>query len=67
MTEIVSTRNALDGKPRIKGTRVSVEAVWEFYTVKDLSPEEIAGRLPTITVEDVEASIDYQKKHGATL
>lgn len=63
MNEIISTSNTLGGKPRIEGTRVSAEQVYEMYSIREMKPSEIAKELPTIDLEDVEAAIEYMKRY----
>jgi uncharacterized protein (DUF433 family) len=43
---------------RIKGTRVGIETVLDDY-LNDASPEEIAARYRTLTLEQVYATITY--------
>ncbi|NOZ60463.1 MAG: DUF433 domain-containing protein, partial [Calditrichaeota bacterium] len=43
---------------RIKGTRVGIETVLDDY-LEGASPEEIAVRYPTLTLEQVYATITY--------
>jgi uncharacterized protein (DUF433 family) len=47
---------------RIKGTRVGIETVLEDY-LNASSPEEIAIRYPTLTLEQVYATITYYLHH----
>ena len=49
---------------RIKGTRVGIETILEDY-LNAASPEEIAVRYPTVTLEQVYATITYylRNKH----
>lgn len=47
---------------RIKGTRVGIETVLEDY-LNATSPEEIAIRYPTVTLEQVYATITYYLRH----
>lgn len=55
---IITSQDVLFGKPRIKGTRISVEQILscleEGYTV-----EKIIKEFPEITKEDVRACIKY--------
>ncbi len=44
---------------RLKGTRVGIETVLFDYLELGLSPEEIANRYPTLTLEQVYATITY--------
>jgi len=50
---------------RIKGTRVGIETILEDY-LNAASPEEIAVRYPTVTLEQVYATITYylRNKHN---
>lgn len=61
MSEIVSTEDTLHGEPRVKGTRVGAETLYELYTLKEMTLEEIADQYLGITVEDVEKAVDYMK------
>lgn len=61
MSKIVSTEDTLHGKPRVKGTRVGAGTLYELYTLKEMSLEEIADQYPSITVEDVETAVEYMK------
>ena len=63
MTEIVETEGTLGGKPRIAGTRVSAEQVYEMHTEQGMSPREIGKELPTVTAEDARAAIQYMEDH----
>lgn len=60
-TRIVKTEGTIGGKPRIEGTRVSVEAVWELYQ-EGLTPEEIAEEFPTADIDGVKAAIEYREQ-----
>jgi len=51
----------LGGKPRVDGTRVSAEQIYEMHTEKGMSPEEIADVLPSVDLDGVEASIAYME------
>ena len=50
---------------RIKGTRVGIETILDDY-LNAASPEEIAVRYPTVTLEQVYATITYylRNKHS---
>ncbi|MFB6144480.1 MAG: DUF433 domain-containing protein [Candidatus Nanohaloarchaea archaeon] len=61
MPKIVSTEDTLHGKPRVKDTRVGAETLYELYTLKEMTLEEIADQYPNITVEDVETAVDYME------
>lgn len=66
MVKIVETEDTLGGKPRIEGTRVSAEQVYEMHTVKGLALNEIAERLPTVTVAGVQAAIRFMERETDT-
>ncbi|OIN95835.1 MAG: hypothetical protein COS37_00910 [Anaerolineae bacterium CG03_land_8_20_14_0_80_58_20] len=44
---------------RIKGTRVGIETILYDYIYKSLSPEDIAAQYPSLTLEQVHATITY--------
>ena len=62
MTEIVESDGVLGGKPRVEGTRVSAEQIYEMHTEKGMNPEEIAEVLPTVEIEGVKAAIQFMKE-----
>ena len=47
---------------RIKGTRVGIETVLDDY-LSGASPEEIAARYRTLTLEQVYATVTYYLRH----
>jgi uncharacterized protein (DUF433 family) len=47
-----------NGKPVIHGTRITVQTVLEFLGAGD-SVDDVLAEYPTLTREDVQASIDY--------
>ena len=47
---------------RIKGTRVGIETVLDDY-LNGASPEEIAARYRTLTLEQVYATVTYYLRH----
>ncbi|HFD38307.1 MAG TPA: DUF433 domain-containing protein [Anaerolineae bacterium] len=44
---------------RLKGTRIGIETVLYDYIHRSRSPEEIADRYPSLTLEQVYATITY--------
>ncbi|MBC8450149.1 MAG: DUF433 domain-containing protein [Chloroflexi bacterium] len=44
---------------RIKGTRVGIETILYEYIHRSQSPEAIAARYPSLTLEQVHAAITY--------
>ncbi len=44
---------------RIKGTRVGIETILYDYIYRSLSPEDIAAQYPSLTLEQVHATITY--------
>jgi len=48
---------------RIKGTRIGIETVLFDYLDLGLFPEDIAARYPTLTLEQVYATITYYWAH----
>ncbi len=62
MAEIVESDGVLGGEPRVDGTRVSAEQIYEMHTQKGMRPEEIAEVLPTVDLEGVKAAIQFMKE-----
>lgn len=52
---------------RIKGTRIGIESVLYEYIHRDQTPEEIARRFPTVTLEQVYATILYYLHNRAVV
>lgn len=55
---IVSDAAVLRGKPRIRGTRISVEFILELVA-SGACREDILAVYPHLTVEDVEEALRY--------
>ncbi|HEV7519431.1 MAG TPA: DUF433 domain-containing protein [Thermoanaerobaculia bacterium] len=55
---IVSDPQILNGKPCVKGTRISVEFLLELVA-QGASRGEILGTYPHLTAEDVEQGLRY--------
>ena len=47
-----------NGKPVIRGTRITVQTVLEFLAAGD-SVEDVLEEYPTLEREDVQACLDY--------
>ena len=58
-------RNVVRSRPVLAGTRIPVEAVWNFHQA-GYSTDQIIREYPTLTAKDVEAAIAYkaEKKTG---
>ncbi len=50
-----------NGKPVIKGTRISVQTVLEFLAAGD-SVDEVLQEYPALRREDVQACLDYASR-----
>jgi uncharacterized protein (DUF433 family) len=48
----------LSGKPIIRGTRMPVYLIFDFFN-NGASPEEIVDDYPNLTIEDIEAAIAF--------
>lgn len=55
---IVNSSETLGGRPRIAGTRVSVQRVAAWYKM-GLNAEEIAERLGNLTLAQIYAALTY--------
>lgn len=49
-----------NGKPVIRGKRITVQTVLEFLSAGD-SPEEILEQYPSLTREDIQACLEFAK------
>jgi uncharacterized protein (DUF433 family) len=50
-----------DGRPVIRGTRVTVQTVLEFLAAGD-SIEDVLEEYPSLTRTDVQACLDYARR-----
>jgi uncharacterized protein (DUF433 family) len=57
-TRIVADPGVLNGKPRIKGTRISVEFILELMA-SGATRDEIVQAYPHLTLADVEEALRY--------
>lgn len=44
---------------RLKGTRIGIESILYDYIYREMSPENIARRFPSVTLEQIYATILY--------
>jgi uncharacterized protein (DUF433 family) len=56
---ITKTPGVCGGKACIAGHRIRVMDIVVLYEKRGLTPEEIAGQYPSITLADVYAALDY--------
>lgn len=59
--------DVIGGKPRVEGTRVSVDQIYEMYKIQEMSPGEIADVLTTVDKSEVKEAIEYAKKHDISV
>lgn len=59
---ITSSPTVIDGKPRVKGTRIGVHFLATQVTARDQSASEVADSFD-IPVAAVEAAVDYYQSH----
>ena len=57
------TLGVLGGKPCIAGHRIRVIDIVVWHEKRGLSPDEIVGLYPTITLADVHAALAYYFDH----
>lgn len=50
--------NICNGKPTIRGTRITVETILDFLSAGD-SENEILYQYPTLELEDIKASLKF--------
>jgi uncharacterized protein (DUF433 family) len=58
---IESNPNVLRGKPRIKGTRITVSLVLG-YLAAGYNPEQIIAEFPDLNREQIAACLDYARE-----
>ena len=63
---IVCTEDILHGAPIVAGTRTPVRAIAELWKF-GVSPEEIIGRLPHLTLAQVFDALSYYQEHRETI
>jgi uncharacterized protein (DUF433 family) len=63
---IVREEGILGGEPIIRGTRTPVRAVVELWRL-GVSPEEIPGHLPHLTLAQVFDALSYYAEHQAEI
>jgi uncharacterized protein (DUF433 family) len=62
MSERITVQPDLcNGKPVIRGTRITVQTVLEFLAAGD-SVEDVLAEYPSLTAEDVRACLDYASR-----
>lgn len=63
MTErlIISDPDILNGKPLVKGTRISVGLILQCLA-SGMSKEDILKGYPTLTLEGLEAALDFEAR-----
>ena len=58
---IISTPDALHGKPRIRGTRIPVSLILGYLSA-DFSFKSIINEFPDLTNEQIAACLDYARE-----
>lgn len=53
--------NICNGKPTIRGMRITVQTILEFLAAGD-SPKEILEQYPSLEQEDIQAALDFAAK-----
>lgn len=61
LNRITVDQNVLDGKPAIRGKRISVQTILEFLSAGE-STEEILHQYPSLEKEDIEACLQFAAK-----
>lgn len=51
------------GKPRVKGTRITVQDIAIWHERQALTPSQIVGEFPELTLADVHAALAYYHDH----
>lgn len=62
MSERITVQaDVCNGRPVIRGTRITVQTVLEFLAAGD-SPEDALQEYPSLAREDVQACLDYASR-----
>lgn len=62
MSERISVSpDVCNGKPVVRGTRITVQTVLEFLAAGD-SVDDVLAEYPTLKREDVQACLDYASR-----
>lgn len=61
MDRITIDEKICNGKPTIRGTRITVQTVLEFLSAGE-SESEILKQYPSLTQEDIKASLRFASK-----
>jgi uncharacterized protein (DUF433 family) len=56
---VLKTQGVQGGQPCIKGTRIPVAALWNYYDCHGLSPREIVAQFPHLTLAAVLDALSY--------
>ena len=57
---ITIDENLCNGKPTIRGKRITVQTILEFLSVGE-SEEEILRQYPSLEVEDIKACLEFER------
>lgn len=57
-TRITIDENICNGKPTIRGTRVTVQTILEFLSAGE-TPEVILDQYPSLKREDISAALEF--------
>ncbi|MBK6266137.1 DUF433 domain-containing protein [Marivirga sp. S37H4] len=60
-TRITIDPNICNGKPTIRGKRITVQTILEFLAAGD-APKEILEQFPNLEEEDIKACLDFASK-----
>jgi uncharacterized protein (DUF433 family) len=58
---ITVSPDVCNGKPAVRGTRITVQTVLEFLAAGD-SVDDVLAEYPTLKREDVQACLDYASR-----
>ena len=62
-SHIVSTPDIRGGKPRINGTRICVQDIYQWHELEGKSPDQIVDEFPHLTMADVHAALAFFWDH----
>ena len=60
---IIKKQGIQGAQPCVKGTRITVAALWNYYDVHGLSPREISAQFPQLTLAVIFDALSYASEN----
>jgi len=63
MAKVISSKNILNGKPRISGTRISIDVIGDYIN-NGRGVQEIKKDYPHLSKEQITSALSYIEKNA---